>query len=147
MSFVIDMARHIARKNPKKKEYLFQWPAMFSQWDTFVSLWEECVHADTVIPEAAKLADEYQPPKPEPTPEEKARAAEEKARLDAEWKEIESRAREKAAKGKAAKELLALPFIPLAGYRSGLRIIVPGSAHLVCSAFRLWSASVALPTA
>src|SRR4029077_17317828 len=39
-----------------------------------------------------------------------------------------------------SRRLLALPFIPLAGYRSGLRIIVPGSAYLVCSAFRLWSA-------
>src|ERR1700722_7596769 len=43
--------------------------------------------------------------------------------------------------------LLAFSFIPLAGYRSGLRTIVTGSAYLVCSAFRHWSASLALPTA
>ena len=40
-----------------------------------------------------------------------------------------------------------VPLFPLAGYRSGLRIIVPGSAYLVCSAFRHWSASISLPTA
>jgi len=42
--------------------------------------------------------------------------------------------------------LLALSFIPLAGYRSGLRSPFP-ARPICCSAFRHWSASVALPTA
>jgi hypothetical protein len=42
--------------------------------------------------------------------------------------------------------LFALPFIPLAGYRSGLRIIVAGVAYL-SPPFGIWSASISSPTA
>jgi hypothetical protein len=42
--------------------------------------------------------------------------------------------------------LLALPFIPLAGYRSGLRSSFP-ARPIGCSAFRHWRASLSLPTA
>src|ERR1700739_712420 len=45
-----------------------------------------------------------------------------------------------------SRRLLALPFIPLAGYRSGLRSPFP--AWPICfSAFRHWSASISSPTA
>src|SRR5437667_1455695 len=45
-----------------------------------------------------------------------------------------------------SRRLLALPFIPLAGYRWGLRLPFP-ALPVCCSAFRHWSASLALPTA
>src|SRR5205823_14171381 len=45
-----------------------------------------------------------------------------------------------------SRRLLALSFIPLAGYRSGLRSSF-SVWPICCSAFRLWSASIALPTA
>ena len=45
-----------------------------------------------------------------------------------------------------AHSLLALSFIPLTGYRSGLRSPFP-AWPICCSAFRHWSASIALPTA
>ena len=118
LSCVIDMARQLARENPKKK-FLFKWTAMFSNWNTCVSLWQEYQDSDRGIPEAATLPAEYLPPKPPPppppTPEEKARAAEEKARVDAAWKEMmarvhaankesEKRMRERAAQERATQE-------------------------------------------
>jgi hypothetical protein len=45
-----------------------------------------------------------------------------------------------------SRRLLALPCIPLAGYRSGLRSPLP-AWPIGCSAFRHWSASISLPTA
>src|SRR4030095_13300729 len=45
-----------------------------------------------------------------------------------------------------SRRLLALPFIPLAGYRSGLRSLFPARPSC-CSAFRHWSASISSPTA
>ena len=45
-----------------------------------------------------------------------------------------------------SRRLLALSFTPLAGYRSGLRSSFP-AWPIGCSAFRPWSASIALPTA
>jgi hypothetical protein len=44
-----------------------------------------------------------------------------------------------------SRRLLAFPFIPLAGYRSGLRSPFP-PRPVRCSTFRSWSASLALPT-
>jgi len=63
------------------------WPAMFSKWNTFVSLWQEYQDSDKGIPEAAELPAEYQPPKPPPppppTPEEIAEREKFKAKMRA----------------------------------------------------------------
>src|SRR5215469_9125982 len=45
-----------------------------------------------------------------------------------------------------SRRLLAFSFIPLTGYRSGLRSPFPAWPSC-CSAFRHWSASIASPTA
>jgi hypothetical protein len=45
-----------------------------------------------------------------------------------------------------SRRLLAFSFIPLAGYRLGLRSSFP-AWPICCSAFRLWSASLVWPTA
>ena len=108
MSKAIDMARQLARENPKKK-FLFRWTSMFSKWNTFVSLWQEYRDSDRGIPDAAALPEEYLPPKPPPppppTPEEKARAAEERARVDAVWKEAVKRMREREAKETTSRQV------------------------------------------
>lgn len=56
MTATIDMAKHLARKNPKKVG-LFKWTSMFSKWDTAKSLWLECLENNP--PEAAELPAEF----------------------------------------------------------------------------------------
>ena len=54
----IDMAKHIAKKNPKKAD-LFRWISIFWKWNTFASLHQEYWETPNV-PEAAELPTEFQ---------------------------------------------------------------------------------------
>ena len=58
MVIAIDLATHLAKKNPKKA-FLTAWFAMFSKWSTFRSLVDQ--HQDNEsVPEAAELPFEYE---------------------------------------------------------------------------------------
>jgi hypothetical protein len=82
MAAAIDMACHIAKRNPKTKAYLSNWTSIFSKWNTFASLHQE-YQETSEVGEAAQLPVEYWPPPPpkvEPTPQEIARKQEEQRR-------------------------------------------------------------------
>ena len=57
MACVIDLARYLSKKDPKRKGFLANWFSIFGKWNMFVSLHGQYVQMDCV-PAAATLQTE-----------------------------------------------------------------------------------------